>query len=153
MKINYLALRLARMIGGWDPESGETAHGWLKIVLGIRMLLPIEVYPTSSGTFSYMSAAPQWAWGVMLLVIGIVRIRLIWRCSDPEINEETWFRIFEWRKVMSLLGALIWIVIASLMATGNWRSLLVVLFYYVGLTNVINMLRLYGILSVVRKGE
>ncbi len=85
-----------RILAEHDTEPTELAGGLMKLLIGGWLLLPHD----TTSTFSLLTIAPEWAWGVVMALLG----------------GGHWFALRDgyvrWRRAAAMLGFLVWFYLA-----------------------------------------
>jgi hypothetical protein len=89
-----------------DTEPAELSGGALKVAIGLWLLLPLDTFE-SSRSFEALTILPEWAWGTLLLCIGVFHIGVL-RLGDRD-----------WRQRAALFGFLVWFSFAVVFVTTN----------------------------------
>lgn len=93
-----------------DTEPIELSGGTLKLLAGAWLLMPFGTFETSS-VFRLVAVIPEWAWGILLIAIGIGHLMAL---ADGSAG---------WRRSASLLGFLVWFTFASTFVYSNAAGL------------------------------
>lgn len=83
-----------------DTEPTELAGGLMKLVIGSQLLLPLETFSTSVA-FRDLSILPEWLWGSLLAIIGILHLAALRDGYRP------------WRRVASAVGCVLWFALGT----------------------------------------
>jgi hypothetical protein len=81
-----------------DTEPTELAGGLMKLVLGSQLILPLDTFATSA-TFRDLTVLPEWAWGALLIVIGVGHLAALrngnrsWRRWGSGVGFLLWFSL------------------------------------------------------------
>lgn len=95
-----------RILAEHDTEPTELAGGFMKVLLGLWLLSN-----DTTSTFSQLTVAPEWLWGVALVAIGVGHWLAL---RDGYIR---------WRRAAAMLGFLVWFCLGVTALLVNSSSL------------------------------
>lgn len=122
-------VRLKRFLFTYDWEVVEIQCASFKIAWGAWLLLPFQTF----GGQSYRglaSIAPEVAWGIIILVIGLLHMKAVLGKS------------MAFRKIMIFIGFCFWLFMALIFALNRIESLMIPILFVIDFFLAMNYLRL-----------
>lgn len=84
-----------RILAEHDTEPTELRGGFLKVLVGLWLILPFQTF-SGSPSFGVISVIPENLWAIFLVVIGIGHLMAL---ANGEPN---------WRRWSALVGCFVW---------------------------------------------
>lgn len=112
-----------------DTEPMELIGGGTKVLMGCWLLMPWTSF-TSSPTFATVSIFPEWAWGIFLLIVGMLHLAAL--RADHRV----------WRQRAAFVGFLVWCSFGTVFVWANPPAIGWIMFMSVGLAQMWASIRL-----------
>jgi hypothetical protein len=135
--------RLMFLLFSWDPEPMEFFLSATAILLGIWLLLPFSLFGMAPDFFRVMEyIAPEWAWGSVILAMGLLQGWGVSWGSLNFANEEVWGKFRRRRITICFVSLMCWLFLLLTFAMGNWRAMGTCLFLSIAASNFVTYIRL-----------
>ena len=98
-----------RILAEHDTEPTELGSAFLKVLLGVFLLLPLDTFGSST-VYDFLGLLPEVFWGALLLAVGLLHL--------AALRTGHW----SWRHYMALAGFVVWSCFGISFLLGNRAS-------------------------------